>query len=160
MCFQIPRNREKVAGLHKTVLTTTIHFRNLNRLGRRRTRLLWGSLPASYIFEVGEISAIRSRAFVDRSWHGGWCGLVVEEGVGAGFSRPPPPEEVSSRSLLRPGAFWEGHKWDHVSTPPARGLSFSSGPETHAVAWYVILSTQMLVTRYSRSRSSITGCIL
>merc|ERR1712186_148635 len=83
VCFQIPRNREKVAGLHKTVLTTTIHFRNLNRLGRRRTRLLWGSPPASRIFEVGEISAIRSRAFVDRSWHGGWCGLVVEW-VGAG----------------------------------------------------------------------------
>jgi len=62
--------------------------------------LLWGRRRREsanchlHIFEVGEINAIRSRAFVDRlAWR-------RRRREGQWFSRPP-PEKVSSRSLPR-----------------------------------------------------------
>lgn len=123
--------------MHRTVLLQplprTVHFRNLNRLGRRRTRLLRGrrrrrESATTAIFEVGEINAIRSRAFVDRL---AWRRARSFEARGSAARRR---RRFSSRSLPRGPSGKAANKRD-LSSTPVGALSFSSGPEAHAVAW-------------------------
>ena len=143
-----------------------IHFRNLNRLGRRRTRLLWGRRRREsanchlHIFEVGEINAIRSRAFVDRLARRREEEEEGRESCGASGSAARRRRRFQAGRCLA-GLLGRPQTSGILARPRSVGaLSFSSGPEAHAVAWYVIFESQLPSKRTSLSRSLITGCIL
>ena len=71
-------------------------------------------------------------SFVDRlAWRGVLWPVVW-------LSRPP-PEKVSSWSVVRCLAGLLGRPHANWGRGHGQDLSFSSGPEAHAVAWYVTL---------------------